>query len=275
MQSHKHGSDYKTFKGGREEMMKRGAFVLFLSLLFAFGAVEMSFAVVEWSDIQYIEGNYSRIYFDYVSGTFHCINDWIVNQDDGGTKGGLNPGEYNRFNFRLNSVSYEIRIYADGTGTVSPSSLTNFKNAVTWATSPNEPTKKHTIWEFSFDVPPTTISTFVPHDPVGPAVTIYTSPPTPSIVTAGPSANAHVVDGEFTTWPGSPSPVPDPTRSYQSPVGDPWFPSFDIELLSGGGFILRPRRPEPAITTYGLIALGLAGMITLGIALRRYVRSRS
>jgi hypothetical protein len=47
----------------------------------------------EWSDIDSIIGRYSRIYFDFVvagnTGTFYCINDWMVNQDDGGAEGGV------------------------------------------------------------------------------------------------------------------------------------------------------------------------------------------
>ena len=75
-------------------MCKKSVFLICVVLL---GLVNMAMAVDEWSDISYIEGRYSRIYFDYVvdggTGTFYCINDWMVNQDDGGMDGGLLSNE--------------------------------------------------------------------------------------------------------------------------------------------------------------------------------------
>jgi len=50
----------------------------------------------EWSDITYVQGRWSRLYFDYqppvapdTLGTFYCLNDWVVNHDDGCVNGGI------------------------------------------------------------------------------------------------------------------------------------------------------------------------------------------
>jgi hypothetical protein len=217
-------------------------------------------AVSEWSDIPFVEGQYSRIYFDYVtvggSGTFYCMNDWMTNQNDGGVNGGLKPDEYNRFNFSLAGSNYEIRIYPDGSHQVSGGTLNNFASACSWTTTPNLSTA-HTTWEFSFEVDSGTITTFQGCDPPGP-VTIPNPnpPPVPAIVTGGPSAFAHWVDGEFADSQLVSTLAGDPSRSYQDPVRDPWFSSHDggwtLVLKSGGG--VEVITPEPV--TLALLALG-------------------
>lgn len=224
----------------------------------------------EWSDIAYIEGQYSNIYFDYVvngaTGTFFCANDWMANQDDGGAEGGLLSNEYNRFNFGLAGSEYEIRIYPDGNhdlfkdGINDPNALDNFQSATSWTLSPLEPGIQHAVWEFSFDVEGTVLSKFIGCDPPGPTV-VYTPPPVPDIVTTGPSAFRHFVDAEFRdVMTGSTLP-PIPGRAYQDPVRDPWFAAHDngwqITLLDGGGVIVVT--PAPGV----LALLGLGGLAAL------------
>jgi len=209
--------------------------------------------VNEWSDIPYIEGNYSRIYFDYIQGgkpgipgTFCVINDWIVNQDDFNVNGGLNPDEHNLFTFKLGLTDYEIRVYGDGSASVFPNNLKNFTSSFSWTTSPNEAAILHTIWEFSFEVAPTIIKKYRACDPPGGIVTVYQNPPTPSIVTGGPSAYPHFADGYFADAFTTPTPAPVPARSYQSPVFDLHLPYYDLALHLGGGFTATPWEPyEP------------------------------
>lgn len=223
--------------------------------------------VLEWSDIEFIEGQYSRIYFDYTvegaTGTFYCVNDWIVNQDDGGVEGGLLADEYNRFDFGLAGSQYELRIYPDGghdilkDGINDPSALTNFQSATSWSTSPNEPDTLHTIWELSFEVEGTTLTKFLAKDPPGGAVVVYSPPPMPSIVTTGPSAFGHYVDAEFRDVMTGSTLAPIPTRDYQAPVPDPWFDGYDFNVtfpLTDTGGVTVAIIPEPA--SLALLTLG-------------------
>ncbi len=205
--------------------------------------------VNEWSDIDYVEGSYSRIYFDYIPGVgsapsrFHCINDWIVNQDDGGVSGGLLPIEYNLFNFRVGTTDYEIRIYPDS-AIVIPNTLENFTGKVNWTTSPNEPVIDHTIWEFSFDIPPTALTRFLAKDPPGGAITVYENPPAPSIITDGPSFYPHYTDGSFADLLITPGVIPVPARPYQDPVADPHLPLYHLELREPDGVRITPCMPD-------------------------------
>jgi len=161
--------------------MKKTTFYV-MGVLCALGSSPVGADPFEWSDIAYIEGRYSRIYFDYVQkdvsrpGTFYVINDWVVNRADGGVEGGLKAGEYNRFPFTIGSDDYEIRIYGDlyegkyydilVNGVSDLSALEDFEGAFGWRTSPNMPDLEHTIWEFSFEIAPTRIMKFVGCDPV-------------------------------------------------------------------------------------------------------------
>jgi autotransporter-associated beta strand protein len=204
-------------------------------------------AVNEWSDITGTEGLYSKIYFDWDGSTFYCINDWGVNQDDGGQKGGLLPDEYNLFSFTMPDGTYDIRIYPDGTGKLyknqieNPDALEEFKSGCSWSTSPNLPDVKHTIWEFSFRIPEvivTTIDRFKPSDGPGPAIIMNSIPnPLPSVVTSGPSTYTHYPDGYFADINTPPVLPPEPNRSHQEVVSDPWFDNTNWNLIlqpSGG-----------------------------------------
>jgi hypothetical protein len=232
----------------------------------------------EWSDIKSIEGRYSLLYLDYVvsggTGVFHCINDWVINQDDGGVNGGLLANEYNKFNFTLSSDLYEIRIYPDGKGEIlingvqvsvngSAGSVRNFKSATSWSTSPNLDSK-HCIWEFSFEVAPVTVTRYLAHDPPGAAVTVLKPPPLPGELVSGPSQFPHYVDGHFTDLLTLPVIPPVPSRTSQDPVRDPFFDENDggagwtITLQKDGGVKIVTRPPKvPAVSQWGLIALAL------------------
>jgi len=204
---------------------------IFVSIIFS--SVAMA---GEWSDVTYIERRHSRIYFDYVvngdTGTFYCINDWMVNQDDGGTEGGLLPNEYNRFNFGVGIDEYEIRIYPDGHGEVSvngsppDSNFPGFASACCWTTSPNLDIE-HTIWEFSLELQERMIG-FGGCDPPGPTIVVNPNPPEPpSTLTSGPSVFPHVIDGGFTDHSAACTLPPVPSRSYQELVRDPFFDEYD------------------------------------------------
>jgi PEP-CTERM motif len=233
--------------------------------------------ILEWSDIDYFEGNYSRIYFDYLNplstspGTFYCINDWLTNRDDGGENGGLNPDEYNLFTFTLGTNDFDIFIYGDGSAEIyrddilANDALENFQSAFSWTTSPNDPTVDHTIWEWSFDVEPSVLRSFAEYDPAGGGWTAYVTPDAPSVITSGPSIYQHFTDGEFADEQMNGVFAPDPSRAYQDPIGDPWLlPGFDIELMEGGG-MRAAHIPEPS--TLILLGFGLLG--TFGIARSR------
>jgi hypothetical protein len=245
-----------------------------VSALSVVGVVKTSTAAIvplEWSDIQYTQGRYSRIYFDYIqgggtqNGTFYVINDWMVNKADGGVNGGLNPTEYNLFTFNLGNNNYNIKIFPDGKSDLSftgtdPNGVLNLTSATSWTTSPNEPNVDHTIWEFAFDVPPTTITQFVGCDPASPE-TIYVSPAPPPGLT-GPSIYPHIIDGAFSDVKLVSILPPDPTRPYMDPVADPLISSLTITLHEGGG---ASPTPEPASMV--LLGTGIAGF--LGSKLRR------
>lgn len=220
-------------------------FSIFVATLLA--ASSVSGGPTEWSDIDYYTGNYSCIYFDYVvqgsTGTFYCINDWVVNSDDGGVDGGLNFGEYNQFTFNMSGDDYEIRIYRDDdsptyelfkNGSSDSNALPNFDSATGWATSPNLG-NEHTIWEFQFDADPVSINNFTECDPSGNTAAIFGAPPPPGVIINPPSIYLHITDGLFTDYSLG-LPMPDPTRPYQNPVPDPWLANgFNLELLEGGG----------------------------------------
>ncbi len=238
--------------------------MLFTAALLGPLLAQPAFAVLEWSDVSYLEGQYSRIYFDFIShgssGTFYCMNDWMTNQDDGGVDGGLLPTEYNRFNFTLSGSDYEVRIFPDGTGqvykdgTVNNGSLWNFNSATSWSSSPNLPVE-HAQWEWSFDIAyeTTTITKFVGCDPPGPTTIVVPNPPAlPPVLQSGPSEFAHFVDGEFADQLQPSVLAPVPSREPQLAERDPWFDqsddgSWDITLLSGGG--VKVVTPEPASLT--------------------------
>jgi hypothetical protein len=232
-------------------------------------------AANEWSDIPYVQGRFSRIYFDYVPGTpgnFHVINDWVSNQDDGGTNGGLNATEYNLFTFTIGSTDYEIRIWQDGSAEVVPDDLPGFEYAFGWATSPNEPLVKHTIWEWTINAEPGAVTQFRGKDPVN--RTDVWSPSAPGDFTGGPSAYAHIIDGEFSDVPAEPDPPPDPAREYKSPDKDDGYGTYTLKLNVGGGFRAKDDS-VPAATPWSLIvtaALTVAAAIVLILRRRRTER---
>lgn len=246
--------------------MKKKLLSVFLTAISVTGSCEISKAGIkplEWSDIGYTQGRYSRIYFDYIQiggseyGTFYVINDWMVNRDDGGINGGLNEGEYNKFTFKLGNNDYLIKIFGNGKSSITYSGpdsygLLNFNSATNWTTSPNDPDVAHTLWEFSFDVKPTTITTFSGCDPVGP-VTTYVAPDAPSVITGLPSIYPHIIDGAFSDVELPNTAAPDPMRDYFDPVVDPDIPIISaIELKEGGGAI-----PSPEPSTIILLGAGL------------------
>jgi hypothetical protein len=245
---------------------------LCLGLLLAWGVAQQAMAAQEWSDIHYIEGKFSRIYFDYVVrggvGTFYCINDWMTNQDDGGATGGMKAGEYNSFPFAMGTDNYEVRIFADSTYQILingvPGTLPGFAAATSWNTSDNS-NVKHTIWEWKFEPPGTTtkITKMIGKDPPAASVEIIITPaPRPVGLITGPSAYDHYIDGEFADSQQYPTIPPVPTRSYQDPVPDPWLGSgyFDLTFIPAGGLIVNHIPVPPA---FWLLGSGLACLLGL------------
>jgi hypothetical protein len=219
----------------------------------------------EWSDIPPINGEYSRIYFDYNGTTFFCINDWVVNRLDGGVQGGLHPDEYNEFRFSILGNRYTLRLYPDDTAELyvngvltDLSELPNFQSATGWGPSPNLDIP-HTIWEFQFDVTPQLLGRFKEADPRGGGVPIWGFPGFPDARSWERSVFPHITDGAFSDFE-LPSVAPIPTRPYQWPVFDPRFEPgwFEITLLEGGGIEFEYVYPEPRILT--LLAAGLLGL---------------
>ncbi|MCP4568094.1 MAG: hypothetical protein GY841_10990 [FCB group bacterium] len=214
----------------------------------------------EWSEATPSEGIYSKIYFDFQhsgnpsdSGTFYVINDWMVNSEDSGDAGGLaNPSpdldEYNLFTFTLNNYNYEIRVYQDS-ASISPSNLADFIAKTNWAVSPNDSCTAHTIWEFSFRVPPALVLRFIGCDP---AVGVWVLPqkhtmmdysPQEDVIISGPSAFPHYIDGWFADEFRTRKVAPVPNRKYHHPSPDPDIPFYDIELQIGGGITATPADP--------------------------------
>lgn len=239
----------------------------------------------EWGDIPYTEGNYSRIYFDYDDGTFYCINDWAVNEDDGGVNGGMHPDEYNQFTFTIGYHDYDLRVFANGEHDLyqdtilmieknvartdshgNPLQIAGFSDLETatgWGTSPNS-SVEHTIFEFQFTVDAVRIGTFIEHDPGGGTFPIWGSPDPPEELDYESSQYQHITDGAFTDTDSSRMP-PVPSRGYQYPIADPWLAAgFNLDLQEGGGLIVSPI-PEP--TT--LIIWSLLGGIAMAGFRRR------
>ncbi len=235
----------------------------------------IAISAVEWSDIPYTEGNYSRIYFDYQGGIFYCINDWVINRDDGDASGdaGLTDTEYNQFTFTIGDYEYELHVFADGThdlfedgGLVivdgsevsgGAASITNLFTATGWSTSPDA-NFDHTIFEFQFDVAPVQIGTFIESDPGGSGVFPLWGDPL-STLDYAPSTKGHTTNGIFDGFGDFASP-PDVDREDQIPIVDPWLAQgFNLTLKEGGGLIVEPI-PEPAsfFIWVGLICVGLA-----------------
>lgn len=99
----------------------------------------------EWSDITPVQGRWSKLYFDYQQpggpgtvGTFYCLNDWVVNRDDGCDKGGIvcdSTGdvtvcEANLYYFMSGSQLYTITIYKNS-ATIDPS-IAGFEGKFSW-----------------------------------------------------------------------------------------------------------------------------------------------
>lgn len=252
-----------------------------------FGFVGLASAADEWSDIQYIQGKYSRFYMDFVveggTGTFYALNDWGTNQNDGGVSGGVKPTEYNIFTFSMSGDDYEIRIFPDGTHAILKngfaSTLPGFVSACSWTTSPNLPTTDHAIWEFSFEVPSMTTTSYawIGKDPTGPTAVISTSPPAPPTgMDTGPSAFTHYVDGSFSDSVATPTLPPDPTRAVQTPERDPHFSIYDndtgwtVGFTPGGGVHVKANFVRvPTLSEWGMIFMMLA-LLTIGIIVWRY-----
>jgi hypothetical protein len=213
----------------------------------------------EWAGITYVQGRWSRLYFDYVQpntnypGTFYVLNDWVVNQGDGCVNGGIvcdssnetrDSCEVNLFYFQSpqgqGGTLYTITIYKNGYATVNPSNgLPGLLGAFSWNPSPNLAIE-HTIWEFSFPTWPIVMVEFVGHDPAVPKV-VWT--PQTSTYTSGPSTGGHLVDGIFADNIG-PDVACNPPRSFQSPASlpsDPGIPPLKIELHEGGGVTVTPN----------------------------------
>lgn len=220
------------------ERLQRASRRLVTSSLGIVGLAGLAFAQYEWSDIPGIEGRYSRLYVDYVvtgsTGTFHCLNDWMTNQEDGGVEGGLEATESSVIEFRIGGDDYEIRISPAGSGSIlvngAPGTLPGFECACSWTTSPNLPGTDHLIWEISFELSPSTaaITKFVGRVPPGTRAIVGPNPPAPPTSTIiGPSAYPHVVDGAFSDPPVPPTLPPDPARAAQPPIRDPHFSEYD------------------------------------------------
>jgi len=236
----------------------------------------------EWSDIQPDSGRWSRIYFDYQqtnpngSGTFYCINDWVVNQEDNCIHGGLvcdslyadSICEANLFQFRMGTTEYTIKIYKNKAATITPSDLLGLVGKFSWNTSVNEPNIAHAIWEFSFDIKDTFLVNFTGHDPAVPSDTVW-NPGPPSIIHNDPSTHPHEVDGLFADYgnPGSVGCSPH-NRSFIPDnllPKDPRIPPLKIILHKGGGVTVIPQgqEPIPTLTEWGLIVLVLV-LLALG-----------
>ena len=251
----------------------------------------------EWSDITYIQGRYSRLYFDYkqpdgagTAGTFYFLNDWAVNHEDGCINGGIvcdsiagtaDSCEANLYYFRResdgpNGQLYTITIYKNN-ATISPPlpDIADLVGKFSWNPSPNE-ALEHTIWECSFRTLPIVLVQFEGHDPAV-AVPVY-PPGQPSPFTSGPSTYPHLVDGLFANLEG-PDVACDPPRSFQAPASlpkDPGIPPLTIILHDGGGGgvdVVPQYTQIPTLSEWGLITFVvlLAGWMTF-VVVRRWRR---
>jgi hypothetical protein len=256
-------------------MNSRAIVAAILAIVFCAGpALLVAQPPNEWADITYVQGRWSRLYFDYQQpdpnspGTFYCLNDWVVNHDDGCVNGGIvcsTPDsicEANLYYFQSPPGSggtlYTITIYKNS-ATIDPP-VAGFFGKFSWNLSPNAPgdVLEHTIWEFSFPTLPIVMVQFTGHDPAVPS-TIWT--PQSSTFTTGPSGSEHLVDGIFADLVG-PDDACDPPRSFQSPASlpkDPGIQPLTIILHKGGGVTVIPeeQEPIPTLTEWGLIALML------------------
>jgi len=245
----------------------------------------------EWSDITPVQGIWSKLYFDYQQpggpntvGTFYCLNDWVVNHEDGCIKGGIvcdstvtdstDTCEANRYYFMSGAQLYTITIYKNS-ATINPQ-IAGFEGKFSWNPSPNAPGDllEHTIWEFSFPTLPIVMVLFTGHDPAVPE-TVWT-PGQSSTITNAPSAFPHLVDGLFANWELPPEACNPTGRSY-IPLDllpkDPHIPPLTIILHEGGGVTVIPQDQGviPTLTEWGLIIFGvvLLGFISWVFLKRR------
>jgi hypothetical protein len=114
-----------------------------------------SSATYEWFDIIPQKGQYSYVYFDYDGSTFYIMNDWFVNTQ------GVDPTNYNLFQFSAGADTWDFRVYGDGTTQLLKNNVADptAQGAFGFGRSPNLTTTDHTIWEIALDIGAETIST--------------------------------------------------------------------------------------------------------------------
>jgi hypothetical protein len=111
----------------------------------------------EWYDNTPQPGKFSKIYYDYIVDSagshFYIMNDWMVNTTGSATT------DYNEFVIEMGSDTYDLKIYGNGSLTLTKNGLpdlTPHDADYGFGASPNLATP-HTMWEISLDLPPGTV----------------------------------------------------------------------------------------------------------------------
>jgi len=160
----------------------------------------------EWFDITPVVGQYSKLYYDYVDNLsmsrFFVMNDWFVNTESNPT---TYPGDYNQFLITAGSDLYEIRVYGNGSLTLTKNGLadsTYYEGGFFFGTSPNSSTA-HTMWEIAINLPPGTIIED-PNDPPSGGAPVTPDPAMPQGTTValhqGGGTTANIIPEPATWW---------------------------------------------------------------------------
>ncbi len=112
--------------------------------------IDGTFTGDEWAGVTPLEGLYTDVYLAYRGGRLYFLNDWKVNEE------GIEEGCHNYFQVRVGEDFLELRVYGNGTVTLTRNGTPVpdvADGAYGFGPSPTSATD-HTIFEFSIPVEP-------------------------------------------------------------------------------------------------------------------------
>ncbi len=116
--------------------------------------VDGDFTGGEWNNAVPLEGLYTNVYLDYRDGRLYLLNDWRANQQ------GIRPNCRNYFQITVGDEWLDLSVYGDGRVVLERpdgEELDQVDGAYGFHPSVDNP-EPHTIYEFSVEVQPGTIS---------------------------------------------------------------------------------------------------------------------